>query len=153
MHSLELKIPPVIITLLFAGLMWLFAWLAPLFGFTFPLRSAVATVIALAGFLVGTLGVVAFRRAHTTVNPVKVDSTSALVHSGVYLFTRNPMYLGLLLVLIAWAIHLSNALAFAGPMLFVLYMNRFQIAPEERALSLRYEKAYSEYQKRVRRWV
>ncbi len=153
MRSLELKIPPVVVTLLIAGLMRIFVWVFPGFGYTFIQRSPFVAAFALAGFVVGALGIVSFRRARTTVNPVKVDSTSALVHSGVYQFTRNPMYLGLLMVLIAWAIHLSNTLTFVGPVLFVLYMNRFQIAPEERALASRYGKAYSEYQQHVRRWM
>lgn len=63
------------------------------------------------------------------------------------------MYLGLLFILIAWAVFLSSAWALIGPLAFVLYMNRFQIAPEERALSAMFGISYSAYKSRVRRWL
>jgi protein-S-isoprenylcysteine O-methyltransferase Ste14 len=75
------------------------------------------------------------------------------VTSGVYRFTRNPMYLGLCFVLLAWAVFLSSAWAFMGPGAFVLYINRFQIAPEENALSKLFGPAFAKYQSKVRRWL
>ena len=73
--------------------------------------------------------------------------------SGIYRFTRNPMYLGLLMVLVAWAFHLSSASAFAGPLLFLFYIDRFQIVPEERVLVVKFGQAYSDYRSQVRRWL
>lgn len=78
---------------------------------------------------------------------------SSLVQGGIYRFTRNPMYLGFLLVLGGWAVLLANGLAFVGPLAFVAYLNRFQIGPEERALAGLFGPEYAKYRARVRRWV
>ena len=87
------------------------------------------------------------------MNPMKPDPTSSLVVSGIYRYTRNPMYLGFLLILLAWAAALSNLLALVSLLAFVLYMNSFQIVPEERILSSRFAQDYAEYRARVRRWL
>ncbi len=150
---LELKIPPVVVGLVTAGLMWLVVQATPEYGFDIPQRRLVAQVVAAAGFVVAAWGVVAFRLAGTTVNPMKPESSSSLVVTGIYAFTRNPMYLGLLLVLVAWAIHLAHPAAFLVLPLFVLYMNRFQIQPEERALASRFGPSFTAYASRVRRWI
>jgi len=108
-------------------------------------------------FLLGALtclaGVRYFRRAKTTVNPMKPESASALVASGIYRYSRNPMYLGFLLMLLGWALWLSNASALLLLPAFVLYMNRFQICPEERALLSLFGPDYMQYRARVRRWL
>jgi protein-S-isoprenylcysteine O-methyltransferase Ste14 len=96
---------------------------------------------------------VAFRRARTTISPVKASAASSLVTTGVYRFTRNPMYLGLLLTLLAWAAFLFNPVALLFVPIFVLYINRFQIKPEERTLSALFGGEYGAYQERVRRWL
>lgn len=150
---LELKIPPVVVGLVTAGLMWLAAWAMPGYGLDIPQRRLIAQIVAAAGFAVAAWGVVAFRLAGTTVNPMKPESSSSLVVTGIYAFTRNPMYLGLLLVLLAWAIHLAHPAAFLVLPLFVLYMNRFQIQPEERALAARFGANFTAYASRVRRWI
>ncbi|MFP5406472.1 MAG: methyltransferase family protein, partial [Gammaproteobacteria bacterium] len=86
-------------------------------------------------------------------NPTRPGAASSLVLGGPYRFSRNPMYLGVLLVLVGWAVYLSNVLAFVVLPLFVLYLNRYQIAPEERALSARFGASFDEYRKSVRRWL
>ena len=98
-------------------------------------------------------GAVAFRKYRTTVNPMHPESTTALVTTGIYSFTRNPMYVGLLLVLAAWAAWLSNLLALVILPVFVAYVSRFQIVPEERALAARFGEQFALYCRRVRRWV
>jgi protein-S-isoprenylcysteine O-methyltransferase Ste14 len=150
---LELKVPPLAVVLLTAALMWLVAWAAPPFEFVFPARDFFAVSFAAAGAVIIALGILSFRRAGTTFNPMKPESTTSLVVAGVYAFTRNPMYVGSLLVLIGWAIFLSNALAFPLLPIFILYMNRFQIEPEERALTARFGQEFVAYKSRVRRWV
>src|SRR5437763_12668176 len=115
--------------------MWLTALVAIHFDFNFPGRRPAAAVLSLLGLAIAIAGVISFQRAKTTINPTRPDSASALVASGVYGFTRNPMYLGLLLVLLAWGVFLANALALIWVPAFVAYMNRFQISPEERALT------------------
>jgi protein-S-isoprenylcysteine O-methyltransferase Ste14 len=153
MHDLELKVPPAAVVLLTAALMWLCAWAVPVFGFLFPARDLYAVGIALAGAVTSVLGVVSFGRARTTVNPMKPESSSSLVVSRVYKLTRNPMYLGLLLVLVGWGVHLSNFAAFLLLPAFILYMNRFQIAPEERALAALFGQEFAAYKSRTRRWL
>ncbi|WP_220782601.1 methyltransferase family protein [Shewanella sairae] len=98
-------------------------------------------------------GVISFRQARTTVNPLKPESTSALVTSGMYKFSRNPMYLGMALALCAWAVYLASLCSMFGIVGFMLYMQRFQIAPEERALETIFGQEFIDYKKRVRPWV
>lgn len=151
--SLELKIPPVAVGLLAAALMWLGAWSVPRLAFHLPGRIFIAVGVALVGALVSILGVVSFKRAKTTVNPMKPEAASSLVVAGIYRVTRNPMYLGFLLILGGWGAWLSNALAFLPIPLFILYMTVFQIRPEERALEARFGPDFAAYKKQVRRWI
>jgi protein-S-isoprenylcysteine O-methyltransferase Ste14 len=153
MHVLELKVPPVALVFLVAALMWLVSWAMPAFEFEFPSGDVLAVSVAVAGAIISGLGIVSFRQARTTVNPMKPDSTSSLVVSSIYRLTRNPMYLGFLSVLFGWAIFLSNALAFVFLPVFVLYMNRFQIKPEEKALRTLFGPQFVMYAARVRRWL
>ena len=153
MRGLELKIPPPAVALVTALLMWLVSRFTPVLDFTFPARKILAIALAVLGVTTAISGVITFRRARTTVNPLRPESASSLVNWGVYTLTRNPMYLGLLLVLTGWAIFLSNALAFLFLPAFVLYINRFQIVPEERALTSLFGRDFADYQSRVRRWL
>jgi protein-S-isoprenylcysteine O-methyltransferase Ste14 len=153
MSALELKIPPVALVLLTAGLMGLGAWGLPRLTTGLPGRAIAAGGLAAAGAAVCILGVASFRRAKTTVNPMTPEATSALVIVGVYRWTRNPMYLGFLLILCGLAGYLSNALAAALLPVFIVYMTRFQIRPEERALEARFGADYVAYKVRVRRWI
>lgn len=153
MSSLELKAPPVAVSLLAGAGMWLMAKAFPALTFPFPYRQAVAAALAVAGAVVAVLGVATFRRARTTVNPIKPQSASSLVTTGIYRFSRNPMYLGILLLLAGWAVYLANAPALILLPAFVLYMNRFQITPEERALSALFGSEFAAYKQRVRRWM
>jgi protein-S-isoprenylcysteine O-methyltransferase Ste14 len=113
----------------------------------------VAVALAAAGVAIALAGVAEFRRSRTTVHPQHPEKASAVVTRGVYRWTRNPMYLGLLLALAGWSIFLANLAALAGLPLFVAYMNRFQIGPEERALSAKFGPAYASYLVSVRRWL
>lgn len=153
MHALELKIPPPVAAVLTAGAMWGISSVAPLLEMPSSMRRSAALALALAGAAFSLAGVISFRRARTTVNPTKPEKTSSLVCSGVYRVTRNPMYLGLLLVLVAWAVFLSSGWALLGPLAFMLYIDRFQIAPEERALSALFGPTYAVYKSQVRRWL
>lgn len=152
-RALELKVPPLVLVLAVGTAMWLLAAAVPSFHVALPWHRAVAAVLVIAGAIVTFAGVVAFRRAGTTVNPMAPASASALVRTGIYRVTRNPMYLGFLLVLLGWAATLSNALAAVAVPLFVWYMNRFQISPEERALAALFGAEYVAYRQAVRRWL
>ena len=151
--SLELKIPPLAVTLIFGLGMWIVAKQTPAFTFVLPWRFALAIAFVIAGAAAAAVAIVAFRRASTTVNPFEPNSTSTLVTNGVYRISRNPIYLGLLLFLTGWAIVLSNILAVALLPAFVGYMTRFQISPEERALLSRFGSDFVEYKNAVRRWL
>lgn len=152
MSALELKIPPPVVALLVALAMWGIAHLAPLDGGP-SLRAAVALVLVAVGVAFSISGAMAFRRAKTTKNPMRPQATSSLVVAGVYTLTRNPMYLGLSLVLVGWAVFLWSAWALLGPVVFVAYISRFQIAPEERVLASLFGSEYSAYKAKVRRWL
>ena len=153
MHALELKIPPPAVAALFAAAMWSAADIAPSLAFPLPGQTGIAVVLAVAGVLISLSGVLAFRRAKTTVNPMKPQATSSIVTRGIYQHTRNPMYLGFLLALAGWGAYLSNALALGLAALFVAYMNRFQIVPEERVLLAKFGAEFADYMKSVRRWL
>lgn len=154
MRFLELRVPPPVVGLIIAGAMWMIAWsLPPLLPLPAALRLPVAVILALTGVAIALSGVVSFRRAQTTVNPLKPETSTSLVSTGIYRVTRNPMYLGMLAVLLAWAAYLPSVLALLGPAAFSLYITRFQIIPEERALNSLFGAAFVEYTKNVRRWL
>jgi protein-S-isoprenylcysteine O-methyltransferase Ste14 len=153
MHALELRIPPPIVALAIAATMWGISLVVPPVAPPAPLRTVIAIVIAFVGVGIDIVGAVSFFRAQTTVNPMKPTATSSLVTSGIYRYTRNPMYVGQAVVLLAWAIWIASIPALLGLPAFVLYLNRFQIAPEERALARAFGEAYAAYRARVRRWL
>ena len=153
MQTLELKIPPVVLVVLFALVMWLLAQLVPPVALPAVWGQVLAGILAIAGIAVALSGVLAFRRANTTVDPRVPQQSANLVIRGIYRYSRNPMYVGFLLLLIAWAFYLSSAAAFALLPLFVLYINQFQIAPEERHLLQKFGTEYQAYLTQVRRWL
>jgi protein-S-isoprenylcysteine O-methyltransferase Ste14 len=153
MRSLELKVPPPIVALVVALLMWAVAAATPALGWSAASRISGAVALLLAGFAVRAAAQLALLRARTTINPINPSNTSALVSGGIYRFTRNPMYLGRLLQLAGWAVFLSNVLATVLLPAYVLYITRFQIQPEERALLERFGEEYAAYQQGVRRWL
>ncbi|CAA9889794.1 Protein-S-isoprenylcysteine methyltransferase [Candidatus Methylobacter favarea] len=150
---LELKVPPAVIVLITAALMRLISVVLPEFTFIFPGRPFVAGFLVFGGITVTILGVFSFHQAKTTLNPMIPDSASALVVEGIYKVTRNPMYLGFLLMLIGWAVFLSNLLSYSVIPAFVIYMNRFQITPEEKALEALFQDRFRAYKAKVRRWL
>jgi protein-S-isoprenylcysteine O-methyltransferase Ste14 len=150
---LELRIPPPVVGLLVGAGMWAVAQALPMLQVPRLVRLAAVAVLGASGVAVAIGGVIAFRRARTTVNPLKPETSSALVCTGVYSFTRNPMYLGMALVLVAWAAFLSSVWSLAGPALFAWYITRFQIVPEERVLQKLFGESFTEYRQRVRRWL
>lgn len=153
MSMLELKIPPPLVAVLAGIAMWFAARVGPSVQLPLSVRIAAFVIIALVGGATAAAGDLAFRRAKTTINPLRPEKATALVTAGIYRFTRNPMYLGLALVLLGWAAFLGSLLALAGPIAFVLYIDRFQIAPEERVLLAKFGSAYAQYKARVRRWL
>lgn len=148
----ELFVPPPLVAVLCVGVMLKLAWLLRAWQFPFPGRFLLAGIVVLGGVLVALAGVRALRRAHTTISPFAPHKTAVLVTDGIYARTRNPMYLGLLVVLLGVGIALANPAALLGAVLFVLWINRFQIRPEERVLSERIGSAYDSYRASAPRW-
>jgi protein-S-isoprenylcysteine O-methyltransferase Ste14 len=133
--------------------MWFASLLVSSVVVPFGVRVGVALALVAIGQSISISGMVSFRRAKTTMNPIKPSAASSLVTNGVYRFTRNPMYLGLSITLMGWAVFLSNLLALVAVPLFVLYISRFQINPEERVLSSLFGAEYAAYKEKVRRWL
>lgn len=153
MNALELKVPPPVVALALALAMWAISRLTPTVDVGLLPRVAAGSTLALIGGAFSAAGITAFRRAKTTLNPMKPEAASALVTSGVYRVTRNPMYLGLLFVILGWAAALGEPYALIGPVVFVIYMTRFQIKPEERVLRNTFGEPYTSYLEQVRRWL
>jgi protein-S-isoprenylcysteine O-methyltransferase Ste14 len=150
---LELRIPPPVVALVVGAAMWALSRVAPPLADRGPLSTSLAVAVALAGLSASVAGTLAFRRARTTVNPMKPEKASFLVTRGIYRITRNPMYVGLLLLLVGWAVYLVNAWSVLGPLVFVAYITRFQIRAEERALLALFGEQYATYTTKVRRWL
>ncbi len=150
---MKVRTLPALQLLIAASAMYGLATWFPLFNFATERLSLLSVVIACVGVALILAGGIAFRRANTTVSPMSPDKTHHLVTEGVYCFSRNPMYLGFLLILVAWAVYLGEASTFIMPPIFVWVITRYQILPEERILMEKFGRKYSEYVSRVKRWV
>jgi protein-S-isoprenylcysteine O-methyltransferase Ste14 len=153
MNFLDNRIPPPLVALIIAVLMWLAGRWLPATPLPRGVIYGAGIVLLLAGFASSIMGASSFRRAKTTLNPIKIEEASRLVIAGIYGVTRNPMYLGLTLVLCAWAFFLGCLWTLVGPVIFVAYTTRFQIIPEERVLTAKFGDSYRDYCRRVRRWL
>ncbi len=147
------RVPPPVIGLLTALGVWGAATLAPQWSITLPGREVVAGLLALLGVGVEALCLIAFIRARTTITPLRPDRASALVTSGLYAVSRNPMYLGMACLISAWSVWLGHPAGLIGLAVFVGLITRFQIAPEEAALRANFGAEFDAYAARVRRWI
>lgn len=150
---MKLRVPPPLIGLSIALLMW---WIARLSGAALwpggvP-RFFGGTVMAL-GLVIDLISVAKFFQEKTTVNPLSPGKSTALVTSGLYRFSRNPMYLGMLLILIGWACIIGSLFSVPLLALFVVAINELQIKPEEAILETLFPEDYPAYCQRVRRWI
>ncbi len=150
---LDTAIPPPVVMLLVGAAMWAVVHAWPGFEYVLALSTPVAILVGIVGLVCNLLPKLRFRHFRTTVNPMRPQATCHLVVDGLHRYSRNPMYLGQLLLLIAWAMFLANGLAMPFPPLFALYITRFQILPEERALAAGFGDAYASYRREVRRWL
>lgn len=153
MRFLELRVPPLAWLVFFGSLMWVCATLSPALAFNFPFQKTLALIISTAGGLVIVAGVQAFRKAQTTVNPLQPSTSSQLVTNGVYQQTRNPMYVGMALILSAWFLTLGNIVNVVFVLGFVSCITNLQILPEERILTESFGEEYLAYMGRVPRWL
>ena len=146
-------IPPPLVALICALGMWIIAQATPDARFDFPYKSVIALIIGLTGLFIDLVSVRAFFQRKTTVNPLTPDRTATLVVDGLYKYSRNPMYVGMLMILIAWALRLGALIAFIGPIVYYFWITELQIKPEERALREKFGERYDAYCQRVRRWI
>ncbi len=150
---LDHRVPPPVLMIGVALLMWLAAKYTQGLAWSGTTRFTAAAAFAAAGIAFNVAGFRAIRYAGSTIDPTRPAAASTLVISGPFRFSRNPMYVGFTLMLLAWAAWLQSPWVFAGPLVFVLCLTRWQIVPEERALRAKFGSTYSEYETRVRRWL
>ncbi len=153
MKFFEMRIPPVGVFLICVSIMYLVQRSAFTVEIELLYKMIFIGLLALFGAYVALMGVVQFKNAQTTVNPFTPENSSVLVTTGVYSLSRNPMYLGLLCYLLALFVYFAAPIALIGPALFKIYMDRFQIHPEERYLTQLFGEQYITYSTKVARWI
>jgi len=146
--SLDTKIPPPIVTIIILLIIYLFDLNE------YNLNTDIISIITLfIGLIFIISAVIQFINRKTTVNPTKPHKTSTLVITGTYKITRNPMYLGMLLIIISFALYNASIISIILIPLFIFYINKFQIEPEEFEMRKKFGKEYEDYCKKVDRWI
>ena len=148
---LKNKIPPPIVTLVFAALIYFSNKWSP--SIVFSGQSIISLFLMTVGFIVLLIAISAFIKLKTTINPLKPEDATFLVTTGIFRLSRNPMYLGLLLLIISLWVKTGAVSGFILVPSFVAYLNYFQIAPEERAMKKLFADSYNAYCLKVRRWI
>lgn len=150
--TLKLKVPPAVVFLICIGMMWALDQQIPEW-FVIDLGKLLPRGILALGVLIGLVGVLQFARNSTSVDPHHPEKASVLVTSGVYRFSRNPMYLAMLLILLGGFIKFGEPTGLVIPIFYLWYMNRFQIQSEEEMMEEKFGEEFREYKKSVRRWI
>ena len=150
---MKLKIPPALVAAIIAGLMRMVSVYLPFGSLTLFGAYWVAGLLVVAGGVLGMVGLFQFYRNGTSIDPHNPQKTRSLVTGGIYQYSRNPMYLALFFLLIAYASILQNVLNLVLLPLFIWYMNRYQIIPEEEVMEEKFGDEYREYKSKVRRWL
>lgn len=152
-NALETKIPPPVYGLLTAISIWWLNELLPNFTLLPFTLKPLGIVIMVSGFSLDLMALLQFTKQHTSVNPLHPDKADHIVVTGLYRYTRNPMYLGLLIALCGWCIYIGNIASFVCLPVFVWLLNRMQIQPEEQILLQKFGQPYKDYLRQVRRWL
>lgn len=150
---MELKIPPPLLAFMFALIMWGISNIESLGPIESALTGPLSLMVLVMGLATNIAAVASFRSADTTINPMRPNNAARLVNGGIYRLSRNPMYLGVLLMLSSWAIWLGSPVCLAVLFFFVWYITKFQIVPEERALAELFPEPFETYRLTVRRWI
>ena len=146
--NLDTKIPLTIVTIITLTIIYLFDLKE------YNLNNDVITVVILfIGIIFILSAVIQFVNRKTTVNPTKPYKTTSLVITGVYKITRNPMYLGMLLIIISFAFYKASIISLILIPFFIFFINKFQIEPEEFEMRKKFGKEYEDYCKKVDRWI
>ena len=145
------RIPPPIVTLAFILLsFWLTSYLPKL---VFNYQGLLSVLMILIGLTIMVIAVKTFKKNETTLNPLSPREASYLVTNGIFSYTRNPMYLGMIIILLGVTIYNGVYIGIIILPCFVLYLTEFQIKPEEEAMEEIFSADYTDYLKRVRRWL
>ena len=151
---MKTKIPPPIIMLFFGALIY---FEDKYFPISVSIEFDEQRIVTICNFIVGAcimaLGMLEFGKVKTTVDPLRPERSSSLVNSGIFRFTRNPMYLGMVVLLIAWCCKLGDLLGLLIIPFFMWYMTVFQIKPEEEAMQKLFGDEFLNYKNKVRRWL
>ena len=153
MSALDKRIPPPFVMVLAALSVKLISSIGITISFPYTVKISLVLGLLLIGLILDLTALKLFLKSKTTINPFKPDSSSHLVTSGIYRYTRNPMYLGLLLILLSVVVHYANLLGFIPVALFTIYITRYQIVPEERAMQALFGNDFNDYCSQVRRWI
>ncbi|RUM75801.1 MAG: isoprenylcysteine carboxylmethyltransferase family protein [Sulfurovum sp.] len=150
---IKLLIPPPVYALMMGGLMWFLNHHFPINHFIAMPWNWIGVVLILISGAFDIWSILLFFKKHTTANPMKPENTTDLVTKGLYKITRNPMYVGLLVILTGYAIWLGSVTPFLVLPIFYFLITEMQIKPEEAILEEKFGQEYLNYKKRVRRWL
>ena len=150
---MKLKIPPVIVFFIALGIVFGVHYLLKGYSYSFLYQTLLSRIFLGMGVMVVFSGIISFRMKGTTVDPLNPEKASSLVQSGIYKYTRNPMYLGMALVLMGGIVRVGNPIGLLAIVFFFWFMTKFQIKPEEAALRKIFGAEYEEFCNKVRRWV
>jgi protein-S-isoprenylcysteine O-methyltransferase Ste14 len=153
MPWLEKKVPPLLLAVALGLFTWWLSTTTPAVVLHSWVRWTLVVFFMLSGLVCCGTAVASFRKAGTTVDPRSPEKASTFVHTGIYKYSRNPMYVGFTLMILAWAVFLESPAGLVVAAGFVTYLNYFQIPPEERALRSRFGEDYIRYTEKVRRWI
>ncbi len=148
---MKTKIPPPILALVMIVLIYLSSFFIE--STTFNYQGSLSVLVLILGLACAIPSFKLFARYKTTISPLKPSDATALVTEGMYRYSRNPMYLGLLLLIIASTIWFGTWFGIIVNILFIFLINFLQIIPEEEALLEIFSEEYEEYKKNVRRWI
>lgn len=146
------KIPPPILLLVTGAIMWFVARSSFAYEVSVPYPLVLSLCLAAVGICVAVLALREFRSVETTIDPLSPERATSLVDTGIFRYSRNPMYVGLLLMSAGWAVWLGSQANIVVILLFVVTITELQIKPEEKALRILFGKEYDLYRQRVRRW-
>jgi len=142
---------PPIVALMFIVIAYFLGRFVPLPLVVPGILRSIGLVLTFVGFLLGIGAFMEFRKARTTLDPH--GSSKQVVTSGIYRFTRNPIYLGFLLMVIGLPLNSGLYWGIVMAPFYVFIMNGLIIQHEEAYLERKFGETYTSYTSRVRRWL
>ena len=145
------KIPPPIVTII-CGIAIYFSksYFNQFFNYS---NNTISLFLLILGLVVFISAVKSFRVHKTTVNPLEPRKATSLVTSGIFKFSRNPMYLGMLIILLSISFKFNLIGGMITSLFFYIFITKFQIIPEEEAMNELFGNQFIDYVKKTRRWI